>query len=230
MPLELGVFLGAKRFGDAEQNAKRCLVFDSKPFQYQKYASDIAGQDISCHDGLPNRVVAEVRNWLAGYSAEPLLSGSVVFERLERFSSELDGICEVEKHERIELSYVDYLRSVQAFVASKSDSMETGLETRWGRNILDPSLMHVREAIDGMIRSDDSFVILKKSGTGMTYMQVHGCEGEGYTLEYQEGSLSRHFECYEPVTKKSIVEIFQAFRIDDPSWKTQVRWRKKDFR
>jgi hypothetical protein len=30
MPLELGIFLGAKRFGDAEQKKKRSLVLDTQ--------------------------------------------------------------------------------------------------------------------------------------------------------------------------------------------------------
>lgn len=46
MPLELGIFLGAKRFGSAKQRKKKCLVLDRERYRFQKFCSDIAGQDI----------------------------------------------------------------------------------------------------------------------------------------------------------------------------------------
>lgn len=47
MPLELGVFLGAAKFGRGRQREKRCLILDRERYRYQKYISDIAGQDIN---------------------------------------------------------------------------------------------------------------------------------------------------------------------------------------
>ena len=44
MPLELGLFLGAKRYGDKRQAAKSCLILATEQYQYQAYISDIAGQ------------------------------------------------------------------------------------------------------------------------------------------------------------------------------------------
>jgi hypothetical protein len=46
MPFELGLFLGAKRFGGRSHNRKKTLIFDRDRFRYQSYISDIAGQDI----------------------------------------------------------------------------------------------------------------------------------------------------------------------------------------
>ena len=43
MPLELGVFLGAKKFGIEEQERKKCLILDAEPYRYQQFISDIAG-------------------------------------------------------------------------------------------------------------------------------------------------------------------------------------------
>jgi hypothetical protein len=45
MPLELGLFLGCKRFGSPNQSKKRTLVLDSDPYRYRGFISDIAGQD-----------------------------------------------------------------------------------------------------------------------------------------------------------------------------------------
>ena len=57
MPLELGLFLGAHRFGSGVQREKTCLVLDSERFRYQRFISDIAG-----HDVIP---VAPTGDWYA---------------------------------------------------------------------------------------------------------------------------------------------------------------------
>ncbi len=64
MPLELGMFLGARRFGDDDQKKKRGLVFDVEPFRFQKFISDLAGVDITPHGGDPRQMVELTRNWL----------------------------------------------------------------------------------------------------------------------------------------------------------------------
>ena len=64
MPLELGVFLGAKKFGIEEQQRKKCLVMDREKYRYQKFISDIAGQNVQSHNSSPEEVVKVVRDWL----------------------------------------------------------------------------------------------------------------------------------------------------------------------
>ena len=49
MPLELGIFLGAKRFGSRNQKNKMCLALDREQYRYQKFCSDISGQEHSQH-------------------------------------------------------------------------------------------------------------------------------------------------------------------------------------
>ena len=56
MPLELGIFLGAKKFGVEEQKKKKCLVLDREPYRYQQFISDIAGQDIQAHNNTPEKL------------------------------------------------------------------------------------------------------------------------------------------------------------------------------
>src|SRR5690242_1621153 len=53
MPLELGVFFGAKRFGRDRQRDKACLILDKAQYRYREFCSDIAGQDIDAHGGNP---------------------------------------------------------------------------------------------------------------------------------------------------------------------------------
>jgi hypothetical protein len=42
MPLELGIFLGAKHYGSPRQREKRLLIFDTEQYRYQKFVSDLA--------------------------------------------------------------------------------------------------------------------------------------------------------------------------------------------
>jgi hypothetical protein len=97
MPLELGLFLGAQSYGDADQKQKRCLVLDSDRSRYQTFCSDIAGQDIKSHGGDPLKALAEVRDWLGSFRSEDgvLLPGAAEMrKRYERFQLELPAICE----------------------------------------------------------------------------------------------------------------------------------------
>lgn len=80
MPLELGIFLGAKAFGSGEQRIKAAIIFDTKPYRFQKYISDIAGQDIRTHKGMPNEAICQVREFLSTHcSAGVLLPGGVQY-------------------------------------------------------------------------------------------------------------------------------------------------------
>jgi hypothetical protein len=61
MAMELGIDLGCKRFGKQHHKEKVCLILDNEPYRYQKFMSDIAGQDIFSHDGNEATAVA---TWL----------------------------------------------------------------------------------------------------------------------------------------------------------------------
>lgn len=49
MPLELGLFLGAKQYGNEAQQDKRVLILDVEQYRYQRFISDLAGMDIHEH-------------------------------------------------------------------------------------------------------------------------------------------------------------------------------------
>lgn len=68
MPFELGVFLGADRFGHGWIGQKACTIFDREPFRYQRALSDIAGQDIRAHGCDPQRASGETRLWLSHHT------------------------------------------------------------------------------------------------------------------------------------------------------------------
>jgi len=119
MPLELGLFLGAKRYGGAEQRRKSCLVLDTIPFRFQNFISDISGQDITPHGGDPGRIMAAVRNWLASSLASrerPIPGGTEIARRFERFQAGLPALCRELHIEIHELTFTDYARMVSAWL------------------------------------------------------------------------------------------------------------------
>jgi hypothetical protein len=73
MPLELGIFMGAKRYGRPKQREKRLLIFDTESYRYQKFISDLAGMDIHAHGWKPERALVETRHWLTNVSRRQLL-------------------------------------------------------------------------------------------------------------------------------------------------------------
>lgn len=90
MPLELGIFLGAKKFGIEEQKRKKCLVLDKEPYRYQQFISDIAGQDISTHNNTSEGIIKCVRDWLRTASGRRTIpSGSIISERYQNFVEDL---------------------------------------------------------------------------------------------------------------------------------------------
>jgi hypothetical protein len=112
MPLELGIFLGAKRFGGTAQKAKRTLVLDIEQFRYQRFISDLAGMDIHAHGGQPLRALRETRDWLANVSRRALPSADRVARLYASFSSDLPALAAELEFEPDNIPYVDFERMV----------------------------------------------------------------------------------------------------------------------
>lgn len=108
MPLELGLFLGCKRFGPPNQGKKRTLVLDSDQYRYRQFISDISGQDISAHGGDPERAIRAVRDWLQA-SPQRIRSagGGEIIDRYRRFQRDLPAICAEEGLEAHRLTFID---------------------------------------------------------------------------------------------------------------------------
>ena len=107
MPLELGLYLGCKEFGGRDHNKKGCLILEEERYRYQKFISDIAGQDIQAHGRSPKEAIKRVRNWLSAESKEPLSGGAEVAKRYGRFRKELPTLCKAAKLDVKELTYAD---------------------------------------------------------------------------------------------------------------------------
>ena len=109
MPFELGLFLGARRFGVRAQRDKHCLVLEAERYRYQKYLSDIAGQDIRQHDGDPARAVGAVRDWLAASrpkSSKPLAGATAIMRHYGEFQANLPAMLRAADLEPAELGFL----------------------------------------------------------------------------------------------------------------------------
>jgi len=117
MPLELGLFLGAKRFGDNEQKRKRVLILDTERYRFQRFISDIAGQDIHGHGNDPAAAISVVTDWLRTTSGRTTLPGGrrVVSEFLE-FQAQLPLILAARQLDPEEVGFTDLVSIIGPYV------------------------------------------------------------------------------------------------------------------
>lgn len=118
MPLELGLFLGAKQFGRAEQKNKVCLILDKERYRYQQFISDISGQDIHAHHDQPEQAIREVRNWLSNATPKSMRipGGAVIAGRYGLFRQELPAMCVKSGLKEDELTFNDYVMLVEEWL------------------------------------------------------------------------------------------------------------------
>jgi hypothetical protein len=108
MPLELGLFLGAKYFGSGRQQQKNALILDRERYRYQKFCSDLAGSDIQAHGGDPARAIGVVRDWLNAARPDTVVpGGQAMVGRYEQFSSDLPVLCDTRRIRPSELHVLD---------------------------------------------------------------------------------------------------------------------------
>lgn len=119
MPLELGLFLGAQEYGTGEQARKRSLVLDTERYRYQKFCSDIAGQDIRAHAGQPAQAIAAVRAMLSTtLDGEGRVPGpATIRERFTRFRGDLATATRALHVRTSELQFVEYRAFVEEWLA-----------------------------------------------------------------------------------------------------------------
>jgi hypothetical protein len=112
MPLELGIFLGAKRFG-RRSSRKRCLIMDRAPYRYKRFISDIGGQDIKAHYTRPVNAIRHVRDWLQSAPGKAAIPGGTkIWQDYQRFRRELPVIAEEAQLDPAQLTFIDYLQLV----------------------------------------------------------------------------------------------------------------------
>ena len=120
MPFELGLDLGCRTFGRAALRQKRSLILDSDRYRYQRFLSDIAGQDIRPHSNSPDELITQVRNWLRGASKRADIPGpKKIKERFARFSTVIPAYCDRLGLDRTDIQFPEYVTMVEEWLRSE---------------------------------------------------------------------------------------------------------------
>ena len=73
-----------------------CLIFDSEPYRYQTFCSDIAGQDIRAHNNDGRVAIRDIPG------------GARIADRYTQFRQDLPAMCEQAGLEVGALIFLDY--------------------------------------------------------------------------------------------------------------------------
>jgi len=113
MPYEFGIFIGQKFSGIRKQSQKSTLVLDREKYRYQRYFSDIAGQDIRSHAGHIDTLIRELRSWLQGQVTRHLPGSKYLCEQYAQFNLDLPRILQLARMTQADLeNYHDFLRLI----------------------------------------------------------------------------------------------------------------------
>lgn len=120
MPLELGLFLGARKFGGRQHARKKTLILDVERHRYQKFISDIAGQDIHAHGGEVTRLIEEIANWLRDEAQDPgVPGGRAIAAEFQNFRADLPTISASKHLEPDELTFKDITAITAAWILAE---------------------------------------------------------------------------------------------------------------
>jgi hypothetical protein len=121
MPLELGLFLGARKFGGRAYASKKALILDRENHRYQAFISDIAGQDIHSHNGDVRQAIECVATWLLDEAGDPdVPGGRAIAMEFERFRAGLPGIAASKRMEPDELTFKDLTAIAATWILAES--------------------------------------------------------------------------------------------------------------
>ena len=118
MPFELGLFLGIAR----QASNRSCLVVDREQYRYQKFISDISGQDIAAHNNDPETAIRIVRNWLRSSQTEGAVPGGAhIWKRYQRFRRRLPNMCSGLHLRPSEMIFNDYATIVDEWLKANQE-------------------------------------------------------------------------------------------------------------
>ena len=98
-------------------------MLEAERYRYQKYLSDIAGQDIRQHDNEPAKAVGAVRDWLAASrpkSAKPLPGAMAIMRHYSEFQSNLPAMLRAADLEPAELGFFDRANLMAEFLEKRA--------------------------------------------------------------------------------------------------------------
>lgn len=84
IPIEMG--MAVFHALHTQRQGHRCAFFVPTPFDYQRFASDLAGLDPKCHNNDGERMVAEMYDWLRGVVPNRLMISKPTVEIIGKFA------------------------------------------------------------------------------------------------------------------------------------------------
>ena len=92
-------------------------MLDVDRYRYQKFMSDIAGQDIEAHSGEVATLIRRIRDWLRAAAPDHHLpGGAAITRRFERFRAELPDLCRAASLDEAELIFSDFAHVVSEWL------------------------------------------------------------------------------------------------------------------
>lgn len=92
--------------------------------------------------------------------------------------------------------------------------------------IEDPTGNDIKVMVSSLGGTENYYAILKK--IEMTYIQTSNWKNLGYFMEYQEGTLQRHFRTVSYVTPDQVCQAFIWYLQNDKRWQSAFLWAKVD--
>jgi hypothetical protein len=118
MPFELGLFMGAIKFGGEDHKTKSFVMLDNIEHDSKKALSDLAGKDPNFHERNLQKAITAVRDWLATeVKADFLHSGKLIYESYNRFVFDLPALALRFRQDADNLIYIDRLRLMNSWLA-----------------------------------------------------------------------------------------------------------------
>jgi hypothetical protein len=117
MPFELGLFFGAKRYGNTSQKMKVALIFERTKYLYQQYISDISGVDIKDHGDNVNVAIRKLRDWLKTASKRERIPGAgIINGEYQAFAANFPAIAAGLGFDPANIPFNDYCTIVEEYL------------------------------------------------------------------------------------------------------------------
>jgi len=117
MPFELGLYFGAKHFGNKNHKCKECLILDKERYRYQKFLSDLSGCDPVAHGNDVKKAIRSIRDWLVGSSKVDKMPSHVrIHDAYQKFDREFKEGCTEEPDLYEKIPYVEFTKNISNWI------------------------------------------------------------------------------------------------------------------
>jgi len=87
------------------------------------------------------------------------------------------------------------------------------------------TIARVLRALDGRVQ-----VMATLAHSELTFLQATGSAADGFAVEYQDGSLDRHYRGRTPAMALApVTDIFQKYSRGDELWRAALEWEHVPF-